>query len=152
MVDLLTKLRVFFKIFLRYNISIQPTKSYLNYPNVALLGQRVNSLGLLTSEEKLKAVHLLKYPKILAALEYHLGLTRYLRSYIHYYAQLASPLQALKTSLLKKAPESDQQHQAYASKAKLETPTEKELAVFDALQLALSQPTTLVHHNLNKAF
>ena len=58
--DLLTKLRMLFDIFLRYNISIQPTKSYLNYPDVALLGQRINSLGLFTSEEKLKAVRLLK--------------------------------------------------------------------------------------------
>ncbi len=148
--DLLTKLRMLFDIFLHYNISIQPTKSYLNYPNMALLGQRVNSLGLSTSEEKLNAVRLLKYPKTLGALEYYLGLTRYLRSYIHYYAQLASALQALKTRLLKKAPESGQQRWAYASKTRLEPPTEKELAAFDALQLALSQPTTLVHHNPDK--
>lgn len=63
-------------------------KFYLTYPDVTLLGQHVNSLGLLTSEKKLKALRLLKYPKI----EYYLGLTRYLRSYIHYYAQLASLL------------------------------------------------------------
>ena len=112
MPDLLTKLRVLFDIFLRYNISIQSTKSYLNYPDVALLGQRVNSLGLSTSEEKLKAVHLLRYSETLGALEYYLGLTGYLRSYIHYYAQLASLLQALKTSLLKKAPERSQQRRA----------------------------------------
>lgn len=84
--DLFTKLRVFFDIFLRYNISIQPTKFYLNYSNVALLGQCVNSLGLSTSEEKLKGVRLLKYPETLGALEYYFGLTKYLRSYIHYYA------------------------------------------------------------------
>lgn len=151
MADLLTKLRVFFEIFLCYNISIQPTKSYLNYPNITLLSQRVNSLGLSTFEEKLKIVHLLKYPKTLAALEYYLGLTGYLRSSIHYYAQLASLLQALKTSLLKKAPESGQQRRTYGSKAKVEIPTEKELATFDTLQLALSQPTTLIYHNPDKA-
>lgn len=108
MQDLLTKLRILFNIFLHYNILIQSTISYLNYPNAALLKQRVNSLGLSTSEEKLKAVRLLKYPETLEALKYYYGLTRYLRSYIYYYAQLASPLQALKTSLLKKAPESGQ--------------------------------------------
>ena len=108
LLDLLIKLRVLFNIFLRYNISIQPTKSYLNYPNIALLRQCVNSLGLSTSKEKLKVVRLLKYPETLEALEYYLGLTGYLRSYIHYYTQLASPLQALKTSLLKRAPESGQ--------------------------------------------
>lgn len=87
--DLLYKLRILFEIFWRYNISIKPTKSYLNYPDVGLLGQRVNSLGLTTSEEKLKAVRLLQYPETLGALEYYLGLTGYLRSYIHFYAQLA---------------------------------------------------------------
>lgn len=37
--DLLQKLRILFEIFLEYNISIKPTKSYLNYPDVGLLGQ-----------------------------------------------------------------------------------------------------------------
>lgn len=84
--DLITKLHVLFDIFLHYNILIQPTKSYLNYPDVTLLGQCVNSLGLSTSEENLKTVCLLKYSKTLKALKYYLGLTGYLRSYIHYYA------------------------------------------------------------------
>lgn len=36
--DLLQKLRILFEIFLEYNISIKPTKSYLNYPDVSLFG------------------------------------------------------------------------------------------------------------------
>ena len=36
--DLLGKLRILFNIFLKYNISIKPTKSFLNYPDVGLLG------------------------------------------------------------------------------------------------------------------
>ena len=84
--DLLHKLRILFEIFLRYNISIKPTKLYLNYPDVGLLGQRVNFLGLTTSDEKLNAIRLLRYPETLGALEYYLGLTGYLRSYIHFYA------------------------------------------------------------------
>lgn len=148
--DLLNKLRTLFEIFLYYNISIKPTKSYLNYPDVALLGQRVNSLGLTTSEEKLKAIRLLTYPNTLGALEYYLGLTGYLRSYIHFYAQLATPLQALKTSLLQRAPLGGQQRRAYASKTKLGTPTPQELASFLSIQEALSQPSTLVHHNPEK--
>lgn len=39
MLDPLAKLRVLFDIFKGYNISIQLTKFYLNYPNIALLGQ-----------------------------------------------------------------------------------------------------------------
>lgn len=84
--DLLQKLRILFDIFLKYNISIKPTKSYLNYPPVGLLGQLVNSLGLTTLEEKLRAIRLLTYPTTLGALEYYLGLTGYLHSYVHFYA------------------------------------------------------------------
>lgn len=53
--DLFNKLQILFEIFLHYNISIKPTKSYLNYPDIRLLGQQVNSLGLIISEKKLKA-------------------------------------------------------------------------------------------------
>ena len=139
-----------FEIFLEYNISIKPTKSYLNYPDVSLLGQRVNSLGLTTSAEKLKAIQLLTYPDTLGALEYYLGLIGYLRNYIHFYAQLAAPLQALKTALLRDAPVSGQQRRAYASKTKLGVPTPQELAFFQSIQDALSHPSTLVHHNPDK--
>ncbi len=99
--DLFYKLQILFEIFLAYNISISLTRSYLNYPNVVLLGQRVDSLGLTTSEQKLKVIKLLIYLDTLRALEYYLGLTSYPRSYIHFYAQLAAPLQALKTTLLR---------------------------------------------------
>lgn len=83
----------------------------------------MNSLGLTTLEEKLKAIRLLTYPDTLSILEYYLGLTGYLRSYIHFYAQLAAPLQALKTLFLQRAPLGGQQRRAYASKTKLGTPT-----------------------------
>ena len=102
--DLLDKLHTLFEIFLAYNISISPTKLYLNYPNVVLLGQQMYSIGLTTSEQKLKAIKLLTYPDTLGALEYYLGLTGYLRNYIHVYAQLAAPLQALRTTLLWESP------------------------------------------------
>lgn len=59
-------------------------------------------------------------------------------------------MQALKTDLLKKGLESGQQRWAHVSKTRLGPPTKKELAAFDALQLALSQSTTLVYHNPDK--
>lgn len=67
--ELLDTLRVLFDIFLCYNISIKPTKSFLNYPDVGLFRQRVNSLGLTTSDEKLKAIRFLTYPDTLRVLE-----------------------------------------------------------------------------------
>lgn len=93
-------MQILFKIFLEYNISIKPIKSYFNYFNVGLLGQWVNFLGLTISAKKLKAIRFFTYPNTLAALEYYLGLTGYIRNYLHFYAQLAAFFQALKTSLL----------------------------------------------------
>ena len=140
--NLLYKLRILFEIFLRYNISITPTKLYLNYPDISLFGQQVNSLGLTTSDKKLKAIRLLHYLETLGALEYYLDLTGYLRSYIHFYAQLASPLQALKTRLLKGAPETGQQRRAYASKTKL-----RPLPILSSLPLRPSRkPSAILRH------
>lgn len=148
--NLLAKLRTLFKIFVAYNISIKPTKTFLNYPDVGLLGQQVNSLGLITAKEKLNAISLLHYPDTLGALEYYLGLTDYLWSYIHYYAQLVEPLQSLKTSLLKAAPLSGQQRRVYASKTKLPPATPRLLASFEGIQAALAKPITLAHHDPDK--
>lgn len=105
--DLLRNLCILFDIFLKYNISIKLTKSFLNYPDVGLLGQQINSLGLITSEVKLRAIKHLTYPKTLDTLEYYLGLIGYFQNYIHFYAQLAALLQALKTFLLHDVPVND---------------------------------------------
>lgn len=114
--NFLDKLQVLFEIFLRYNILIKPTKSFLNYPDIELLGQRVNSLELTTSDKKLKVIRFLNYSNTLGALAYYLGLVGYLQSYIHFYAQLATPLQELKTLLLRHAPIAYQQCKAYTLK------------------------------------
>lgn len=131
--DLLVKLCTLFEIFDIYNISIQPTKSFLNYLDMGFLGQRVNFLGLTIAKDKLQAIKLLTYPNILGALKYYLGLTGYLHSYIYFYTQLTEPLQILKISFLKEAPVAGQLRQTYASKTKLEMPIFWELAFFHSL-------------------
>lgn len=86
---------------------------------------------------------------MLAVLEYHLGSTGYVRNYIHFYAQLATLFQALKTFLLCDILISGQQRWVYTTKTKLILSTPKELAFFQSIQDALSYPSTLVHHNHN---
>ena len=61
--DLFFKLRILFKTFVAYKISIKPTKSFLNYPDVSLLGQRVNFLGLTTVTEKLQGHQTTNLPR-----------------------------------------------------------------------------------------
>ena len=68
-------LKSIFSMLRENNISVKPTKAFLAYPTVQLLGQKVTSLGLPTSEEKLKAISKLKFPLNLRQLETYLGLT-----------------------------------------------------------------------------
>lgn len=72
-------------------------KVFFNYPSI-------NLLGLTTSKDKLAAVAAIKYPVTLGDLEHFLGLTSYLCSSVYCYTQIATPLQDLKTLLLKPAP------------------------------------------------
>ena len=74
-----------FALFLEKGISVKPTKSYISYPSVKLLGQRVDSLGLFIAEEKLAAILKLKFLLTLSALKTYLRLIGYLRNYIPRY-------------------------------------------------------------------
>ena len=50
----LSHLRQLFQLFVDYNIAISPNKTFLGYPNVNLLGRRVDSFGMATAEDKIK--------------------------------------------------------------------------------------------------
>lgn len=143
-------LRKLFQILVKYNISISPSKTFLGYPNVNLLDRHIDSLGIATAEDKLKTISKLNYPTTLDNLKHYLSLTGYLRSSVHYYAQLAEPLQKLKTMLLKDGPTKENPRRTYSSRLRLAPPTEKKQASFNSLQEALSQPSILIHHDPNK--
>ena len=145
MTEHITRLRAIFELLSTYNISINPGKTFLGYPSVDLLGQHVNSLGMSTAEDKVRAIASLEYPKTLGDLEHFLGLTGYLRSAVHFYSQKAEPLQDLKTMMLKKAPVAGAQRKLYALKTKLPAPTLKEETSFTSIKNALSTAKLLVH-------
>lgn len=94
-------LREVFRILNSYNIGLKPSKAFIGYPSVQLLGQRVDALGMTTAKEKLEAITALEFPKTLKGLETYLGMTGYLHHYIPFFAQIIEPLQDRKTSLNK---------------------------------------------------
>lgn len=83
-------------------------------------------------------------------LEYYLSLISYFCSYIHYYAQLAELLQALKMIILKLAPLLGQQQRVYTLKTKLLSSFSAKLAAFHSLQGVLAKPTTFIHYKSDK--
>ena len=48
------------------NIYLSPKKSFLGYPTVQLLGQKVDALGLATASDKLVVIANLAFPRSLA--------------------------------------------------------------------------------------
>lgn len=77
----LVHLRQMFEMLRANNISVKPEKALVGYPSVHLLGQKADSLGLATAEEKLKAISRLSFPATLQLLATYLGLTSWLRDY-----------------------------------------------------------------------
>ena len=104
-----------FAWFISLNIAIKPTKLYLGYPSVTLLGHHVNSFGLSMTEERLTMMAKITFPEMLQELETYLGMTGFLCQYIPYYASVALPLQNCKMELLKRAPTQGRERQTFAA-------------------------------------
>ena len=143
-------LREVFKILNSYNISLKPTKAFIGYPSVQLLGQRVDALELTTAQDKLEAITALEFPKTLKALETYLGMTGYLRHYIPFYAQIAEPLQNRKTSLNKDLRQRNINTEGGARKKavaalSIMAPSPTELDAFHHLQTLFARPKNLAH-------
>jgi hypothetical protein len=128
-------------------VCLAPEKAYIGYPSVKLLGQRVDGLGMSTTDEKLKALVDLKFPTTLSQLETYLGMAGYLRNYVSRFAQIVEPLEDRKRSLMKPGPKAGKARKAFARAAQVAEPTAKELQAFNTLQSIFGSPQTLVHHD-----
>ena len=129
------------------NLQINPKKFYLGYPFAKLLGQRVDALGLTTTDEKLAAISQLQFLKNLTQLEKYLGLISYLRQYIPHYATIAKPLQERKTYLNQTATKNTSRYQRkrLTNNARVNMASPKELNAFHHLQKFFASPSILHH-------
>ena len=128
------------------NIHLSPKKSYLGYPSVRLLGQKVNALGLATADEKLAAISNLAFPKNLGMLDKYLGMTGYYRQYIPIYAAISKPLQQRKTYLTRAVKDvKGTARKRLSHRTYLTAPTPKELNAFHHLQKLFASPMILFH-------
>ena len=149
----LTHLRKVFSLFQEKRVSLSPRKSYLGYPSVNLLGQHVDSLGMATSADKICAIKAIDFPRSLRDLEIYLGLTGWLRSSIHRYAQIVKPLQERKTKLTRELPTKDGSQakgparKQQSAKMHVNDPTEEEIQAYQQLQAAFDSPIFLAHYD-----
>ena len=129
-------LRAVFATLLEFDICLSSKKSFLGYPSIQLLGQRVDALGLVSAHDKLDAIARLAFPKILRQLDHYLGLTGYLREYIPYYGPVSKPLQDRKIRLYKVLRERSivgNARKREAAKLRVLDPLSAEMEVFQML-------------------
>ena len=128
-------------------IILLPKKSFLVYPSVHFLGQRVDALGMATAEAKLAAITKLAFPRPLKDLKAYLSLTGYFWQYIPYYAQVARPLQECKTLLNYFVNVGSNARKKVVARTYISTPTNRELNAFHHLQQLFLQLLILSHYN-----
>ena len=98
-------LEIFFSRLDEYNFSISPGKTFVGYQTVKLLGQQVNAFRYASTAERMEALRHLKFPATVSDLEIYLGMVQYLADQTPYLSILAGPLNKLKASLLRLAPQ-----------------------------------------------
>jgi len=74
--DHVRHLKTILNLFQERYIILNPNKSFIAYPSVELLKQRVNNFNLFTSTEKLATIQNLEFPRTLKKLKTYLNLTR----------------------------------------------------------------------------
>jgi hypothetical protein len=144
----LNHLKILFRIFLRKEIIIYSLKTFLEYQSVILLRQRVNALELITAEEKLKAISLLKFSENLIALERYLDLVDYLRDKIYFFVDVFKSLQKLKINLLKNSFK-ENRRKKFINRTKIIL-IDKEMTSFLLLQENLTKTILLIHFDKSK--
>ena len=127
------------------NIFIKFAKVFIEYSIVNLLDQRVDSLDLATTKNKLKTISKLRFSRNLQQLEIYLDLTNWLREYISHYVDVAKSLQNKKTKMLRDDSVANHARRSYFSKIKIINSILRELAAFDTLQKLFSRSSYLIH-------
>ena len=150
-------LRQIFQLFVSKRVNLIFNKSFLSYSFIMLLEQRVDSLDLSISIEKIATIIFLRFSQSLKNLKHFLDLIDWLRHCINRYAQLIEAFQVRKTTLIKqlfsitiidKALKSVRK--SMSSKLSIDKLTIEELIFFRQLQDVFSTSIFLTHFNSNR--
>lgn len=73
-------------------ITLSPSKCFVGFSSILLLGQKVSQLGFSMHKEKVDAIISLEQPKSMKDLQKFLGMLVYFSMYIPFYSFIAKPL------------------------------------------------------------
>ncbi len=145
--DHLEHLNQLFALFEKLNITLKTKKTYLEYFSISLLKQKIDSLELITAENKLKTIVKLSFLKTLKKLKKYLDMIEWLRDYVVYYAQKAESLQKRKTNLLKKNSVKKKSRKSFNLKTLMKNSSLIEINVYNQLQSNFSRARWLTHYH-----
>ena len=126
----MTHLRAIFTILNVNNITIKIVKVFVEYLTMQLLDQRVDFFELVTVEDKLKTIFMLKFSRSLRQLKIYLRLIDWLREYISHYVDVFKSLQARITKLLRDDLVVESARKIYSNKTRLNHSIEAKMKTF----------------------
>ena len=126
-------------------MTLAPTKCYVGYHSIELLGHVVDRFGLSTMKQKTDAIAALPFPKTLQELDYFLGLAGYYRFFVERFGYRANPLNRLKMELYREAPRKNPARDQYSRSKRIVNPSDEAVKAFEEIKNALCAPPTLVH-------
>ncbi|KAE8242025.1 hypothetical protein A4X13_0g7158 [Tilletia indica] len=138
-------------------LKFSPAKCTFAVPSLVLLGRKVSGAGVAIWTDRAKAVRDLQRPTTLQELYHTLGLFGYYRSFIHKFAELASPL----TRLLKgwRYESAEGQTRLVNTEGKAVTASRVPIAweaeqqqAFDSLRQAVTNPPVLAHPDPSRPY
>ena len=147
----MTHLRAIFDILNVNNITIKIVKVFIDYLTMQLLDQRVDFFELVTAEDKLKTIFMLKFFRSLRQLKIYLRLIDWLREYVSHYVDVFKSLQMRKTKLLRDDSVAESARKVYSNKTRLNHSIEAKIKTFNTLQILLSKLFYLIHANTKRS-
>ena len=141
----ITHLQILFQMFRVKRISLAIDKSFLFYSSITLLDQRINSLDMFISTEKIIAIISFRFSFSLRNLKIFMKLIDWFRSFISRYAQRVQLLQKRKITLTKEVIVSDSTRKRQINKIQLYDSIHEKRATFRDLQVAFVSSTFFIH-------
>ena len=137
-----------FDLFRIKRINLAFIKSYLKYSSITLLGQKVDSLNMFISAEKIVVIIALHFSNNLKKIDHFLDLIEYLRSSILKYAQRINSLQEKKITFIRQLFNIKKSFKKReTTKMRLQDSIHDKIHSFKNLQSAFNEFQFLIHFN-----
>lgn len=98
------------------------SKCHFTYPSVKLLGHYISQLSITTTDDKVAAVHRMRFPTTVGGLETGVAFFNYYQRFVECFALIAKLLHKLKALRLRAGPKKDQPQKHFINRTLVTSP------------------------------